>query len=177
MIKYALGCDNDHEFEGWFSDSDEFDRLSGGGHLDCPVCGSTTISKLLMAPSVKTTKGKNAGEIVPVAAPEPKGSQVAPQMPGAAPGGNVPLAASSTLPAIPPEVQEKVIEHFREIRQHVLENSENVGDNFAEEARKIHYGESEQRGIFGNATPQDASELLEEGVEILPLPVLPEDQN
>jgi len=169
MIKYSLGCDDDHQFEGWFSGSDEFDRLSAGNHLDCPVCGSTKISKLLMAPSVKTTKGKDntSGETVPVDT----------SMPVSPTAANLPMAAGSAMPSLPSQIEEKVIGHLREIREQVLKNADDVGDKFAEEARKIHYGESDQRGIYGSATPKDVAELIEEGVEIVPLPVLPEDRN
>lgn len=168
MIKYSLGCDKDHEFEGWFSGSDEFERLTENGLLDCPVCGSHKISKLLMAPSVKSTKGKDQIQV---------SAQQVPGAPTSDPSANVSMAASPAMPSIPPEVREKVIEHLREIKKHVQANAENVGDKFTEEARKIHYGESEQRGIYGSATPKDAVELMEEGIEIMPLPVLPEDKN
>lgn len=169
MIKYALGCEKDHEFEGWFSSSDEFDRLVKAGHVDCPQCGSTKISKLLMAPSVKTSRGKDIvpmGRPSPVPVPSPQGGHVAMGAPAMPP-----------LPDVPAEVREQVVEHLREIKKHVMANAENVGDRFADEARKIHYGESKQRGIYGSATPEDAAELVEEGVEIMPLPLLPEDRN
>ncbi len=165
MIKYALGCENDHEFEGWFASSAEFDKLQEAGHLDCPTCGSARITKLLMAPSVKTTKGKD----------------IAAGAKGAAVPANLPVAATpgtpALLPDLPAEMREKVIEHLRELKKHVMANAENVGDRFTDEARKIHYGEARQRGIYGSATAEDAAGLIEEGVGILPLPLLPEDRN
>ena len=171
MIKFALGCENDHEYEGWFSGGEEFDRLAKGGHLDCPVCGSRKISKLLMAPSIKTTKGKGSS---------PNRATYGGQESAPNASGGVPVAAAPDLPigpSIPPEIREKVVEHLREIRKQVMANADNVGEKFTEEARKMHYGETKQRGIYGSATPQDAAELAEEGVEIMPLPVLPEDNN
>lgn len=174
MIKYALGCKNDHEFEGWFSSSDEFDRLLASGHLECAVCGSQEIQKLLMAPSVNTARGK---------AMVPKDIEQTAVSEGAKAGlagngaGQLPMAASGALPQIPDEVREKVVDQLRELKKYVVENAENVGDGFTREARKMHYGETEKRGIYGRATPEDAAELMEEGVEFMPLPVLPEDQN
>ncbi len=172
MIKYSLGCNKNHEFEGWFASSEEFLRLRDGKLLDCPVCGSIKIDKLLMAPSVKSTKGKDITDIavaktganVPVS-----GLPVAPTQ--------MQAVAGPPMSAIPAEVQQEVIRHLREIRKQVLANAEDVGENFGNEARKIHYGESEQRGIYGQTSPEEAVELIEEGINVVPLPVLPEDKN
>ena len=81
------------------------------------------------------------------------------------------------MSAIPAEVREEVVRHLREVRKQVLANAEDVGENFGSEARKIHYGESEQRGIYGQTSPEEAVELIEEGINVVPLPVLPEDKN
>ena len=81
------------------------------------------------------------------------------------------------MPTMPAEIQQEIIKHLREVKKHVLANAENVGEKFGEEARKIHYGESEVRGIYGQTTPDEAVELMEEGISIMPLPLLPEDKN
>ena len=144
MIKYALICHKSHEFEAWFGSSDDYDEQRKRGFVDCPVCGSNKIEKMLMAPGVSGTKKSS--------------------------DGNMPMAA---MPQMPSEMVEKL----REIKQHVEANSENVGDKFPEEARKIHYGEAEARGIYGKASVEEAVSLVEEGVEVLPIPELPEEKN
>ncbi len=163
MIKYALGCQKNHEFEGWFASSDEFTRLNEAGLLDCPVCGSKKVQKLLMAPSVKSTKGKENMVSTP---------SVPSSMPAA-----IPAVTAPAMPQIPAEIKEQFISQLRELKKHVLANSENVGAKFGEEVRKIHYGEAEERGIYGSTSPEEAVELLDEGISILPMPDLPEDKN
>lgn len=165
MIKFSLHCDAGHEFEGWFSGNDEFDDQKARGLITCPLCDSAQVSKSLMAPSVSTSRKKQANLAQDAAN---NGNDVH--------SSGVSQPAPSTLasvPALPPEMVEK----FRELREHVKANSEDVGDKFSEEARKIHYGESEKRGIYGQAKPEEVKELVEEGVEIVPLPSLPEDKN
>ena len=106
MIKYSLICDQDHEFEGWFGSSDDYDKQRKRGFVECPNCGSQKVSKALMAPGVTGTKKSSSTAM----------TNVAPQMP------------------------EEVVTKIREIKEHIEKNSENVGDKFPEEARKIHYG-------------------------------------
>lgn len=145
MIKYSLICDQDHEFEGWFGSSDDYDKQRKRGFVECPNCGSQKISKALMAPGVAgTKKSSDSDQVI---------ANIAPQMP------------------------EEVVTKIREIKEHIEANSENVGDKFPEEARKIHYGESEARGIYGKASVKEAVELAEEGVGVVPIPELPEDKN
>ena len=143
MIKYALSCENGHEFEGWFSNSADFDEQKKRNLLTCPQCDSSAISKMLMTPQVgPSTKGK---DLVPVAAANP--------------------------------MQAQMVEKIRQLKREIEKNADNVGEKFPEEARKIHYGEAEARGIYGKASLQEAAELAEEGVEFLPLPELPEEKN
>ena len=144
MIKYALICDKAHEFEAWFGSSDDYDQQRKRGFVDCPICGSNKVEKMLMAPGVSGTK-KSTSSDVPM----------------------------TTMPQMPAEMVEKL----REIKQHVEANSENVGDKFPEEARKIHYGEAEARGIYGKASVEEAVSLAEEGVDVMPIPELPEEKN
>ncbi|MBY5868760.1 DUF1178 family protein [Rhizobium leguminosarum] len=142
MIRYSLTCDNAHEFEGWFSESADFDRQIASGFLTCPVCHSAAISKLLMAPSISTARGKDERQTLAMDA-----------------------------------MRREALQKLKEAVAAVKANSEDVGTQFPEEARKIHYGEADARGIIGQATVDEAQALLEEGIEIAAIPVLPEDVN
>lgn len=141
MIRYSLICENAHEFEGWFSESADFDRQVASGFLTCPVCNSGSISKSLMAPSVSTARKKDEQ-----------------------------VVAMDTA-------RREAFVKLKEAVAAIKANSEDVGTRFPEEARKIHYGEAEARGIIGQATPDEAQSLVDEGIEIAALPVLPEDVN
>ncbi|THF50009.1 DUF1178 family protein [Allorhizobium terrae] len=142
MIRYSLICDHGHEFEGWFSESADFDRQKESGFLTCPVCASGAISKTLMAPSVATARKKEESQKL-----------------------------------VFDQVQKEAFIKLKEAVAAVKANSEDVGDRFPEEARKIHYGETEARGIIGNASPDDVHALIDEGIEVAPLPILPDDVN
>jgi len=163
LIRYALCCGNGHDFEAWFSGSADFDTQAARGLVTCAVCGSADVHKALMAPSVKRTdndrsgKGRSAG---------PDHTDV-PQAPVQQP------VAAAAGPGMPEEVRSAL----RQLRKAVVENSDYVGPGFAEEARKIHYGEVPARGIYGEASTEDTKALEEEGIEVYPLPHLPEDQN
>jgi hypothetical protein len=161
MIKYAVQCKKGHGFEAWFQNSDAFDKQTKRGLVACPDCGSTKISKALMAPNVsaKTRKGKTA--MAPAERPT-AGRQKAPAQAVAAP--------QMALPA-------EMVEVLRRIKQEVEAKADYVGPKFAEEARKIHYNETPERSIYGEASLEDVKELAEEGIDCLPLPVLPEDRN
>ncbi len=156
MIRYTLSCSNDHRFEAWFRSGDDFDDLQARGFLACPSCGDAAVRKALMAPAV-----------VPAEAREQR--MPAPR-PAASPSGPVPAALPGPAPA-------EVIEKLRELKAALLAASEDVGAGFVEEARRIHYGEAPARAVHGQASLEDARALVEEGVEILPLPVLPEERN
>lgn len=158
MIRYALVCSAAHDFDGWFRSSEDFDAQKARGLVDCPVCGSSAVEKALMAPAVRTRDGA-AAPVAPPAVP----------------------AAAAALPAVPaalppPEAAE-MIARLRELKAKLTAGSENVGDRFAEEARRIHYGETEARAVHGQASPDEARALVEEGVPILPLPILPDERN
>jgi hypothetical protein len=142
VIRYSLLCDNAHPFEGWFSQSADFDRQVESGFLTCPVCGSAAISKSLMAPSVSTARDKEARQQV-------------------------------TMDVVRHEAIAKLKDMVATIRA----NAEDVGERFPEEARKIHYGEADARGIMGKASLAEVKDLVEEGIEIAPLPVLPDETN
>ena len=138
MIAYQLACRRGHEFEGWFKDSAAYDIQEASGSLSCPMCGDAHVRKAVMAPAIKTRKGK---------AETPAGE--------------------------PPQRRQYVAG----IRKFLKENAEYVGPRFAEEARKIHYGEREQAHIYGEATLGEARELVEEGVDVAPVPADPDDLN
>lgn len=148
MIRYALQCDQGHPFEAWFRSGADFDK----GETACPVCGSLAVSKAVMAPQVAR---KDRGEAAPAAGAKSEKLRLATADPR----------------------QQAMIAAIKELRRQVTENADYVGDKFAEEARKIHYEEAEKRGIYGEATGEEAKALVEEGIEVHPLPVLPEDRN
>lgn len=158
MIHYALRCSRAHEFDGWFKDSQSFDRQAALGLLVCPVCADTTVSRGLMAPAVSTRRERPPR---PAAAPESAAAAG-----GSGPAPPLPAAAGPTIPD-----QQRAMLH--RLRQEVERRCTYVGDGFAEEARRIHRGESEQRGIYGEASPEQAEALAEEGIEIARIPWLP----
>lgn len=159
MIRYALVCEEGHDFESWFADSAAFDRQKKRKLVACPVCGSNKVEKALMTPRIAGGRKRAAAKPEPVETPA--GTAEAPAAPVA---------------IVSPEEQE-FRSKLKELRSHLLKNAENVGGKFPEEARKMHYGEVEHRSIYGVASPQDAKELAEEGIEFHPLPVLPDERN
>ncbi|MBN9353246.1 MAG: DUF1178 family protein [Hyphomicrobium denitrificans] len=149
MIKYRLGCADGHEFESWFRSIADYDKQSRSGAVTCPLCASTEISKLPMAPAVVSARGN-------------KGAPAPEQLPAAA------------APSAPPAAMATALRAFKKA---VMENSEDVGGRFAEEARKIHFGEAEERNIRGSTTAEEAQSLHQDGVPFGILPELPEDLN
>jgi hypothetical protein len=155
MIKYALQCEKGHGFESWFPDSGSFDKQRRRGLVDCPVCGSARVEKQIMAPNVRT----RGGDI---------------EMPSTAPA---PIAAPDPNFVMAGEEARKLRAMIRALHAHVAANTEDVGARFAEEARKIHSGESEDRAIRGRASLAEAIELHEDGIGVMPLPPLPDERN
>ena len=155
MIRYALICQRGHQFESWFQDSAAYDKQAKRGLVSCPHCGSAKVEKAIMAPRI-TRKGKSKSAPEPVAAPAED-------------------TASTSLVMAPQE--RELVAKLRELRDHVLKSADNVGNKFPEEARKMHYGDIEHRAIYGEATTEEARALIDEGVEVAPLPVLPGDRN
>jgi hypothetical protein len=163
MIRYTLVCNKRHEFESWFANSDAYDKQAKRGLVTCPLCGSAKVEKALMTPRLARSDTKSAREAVPVQ----------PAAAGAAPAAT---QAPTPVAIVSPQEQE-FRKKLRELRDHLVQNAENVGPRFPEEARKMHYGEAGHRSIYGIASPEDAKELHEEGIEFSPLPVLPDDRN
>lgn len=149
MIRFALQCAEGHGFESWFRDGAAYDAQQEAGLLACPVCGSKRIEKQIMAPVVLAPA---------VAVQEEK------------PPRNQPVVMMS-------DKDRELRSMLRVLRQHLETHAENVGEGFAEEARKIHYGEADSRAIYGVASPHEAEALAEEGIEVFPVPDMPDDRN
>jgi hypothetical protein len=147
MILYQLRCGKDHEFEAWFKDGTTCDRQLTRKTVECPVCGSKKVAKALMAPRIGAGEKKQDTPAKQPAGPEKPMSVMASAM----------------------------RQHLQEVRTKIEENCDYVGDKFADEARKIHYGESDKRGIYGETTDDEAEALAEEGIEFGRLPWIPRD--
>ena len=156
MIRYSLRCEHDHAFESWFQDSSAYDTQVKRKLVSCPVCGSHGIEKAIMAPRIVGKKGRESS------APAPAPAEA---------GG-----ATTSTPLLMAQERE-LRAKLKELRDHIVKNADNVGEKFPNEARKMHYGEIEHRPIYGEASPEEAKSLIEEGVEVSPLPVLPDDRN
>ncbi len=166
MIRYRLVCHKKHEFESWFGSSTAYDRLAKKGQVECPQCGSRKVTKAMMSPGVATrSRSKESRE---VAVPAEHHVEQAPAVP-------VPAPSPETVQRA--EVQQQFLDLMRKVRAEVEQKAEYVGPKFADEARKIHHKEAEARGIWGEATLDEARELAEDGIDCLPLPRLPEDSN
>lgn len=164
MIRYTLRCEGEHNFESWFQNSAAYDSQVRRKLVSCPVCNSVKIEKAIMAPRIVGKKGRERAE--PVAAP--------------APAAEAPAAPSSSAPGATPLLmapERELRAKLKELRDHIVKNADNVGEKFPNEARKMHYGEIEHRPIYGEASPEEAKSLIDEGVEVSPLPVLPDDRN
>ena len=157
MIHYDLRCTAGHEFDGWFKDSAAFDKQAKAGFVQCPVCGSTDIAKQLMAPAIPK-KGRTR---VKEEAPAP--------MPAPAPGPTPGVPSQATAGPVPAQV----VALLQRMRAEVEKHCDYVGNEFAEEARKLARGESERRGIYGQASDSEAEALREEGIDIARIPWVP----
>jgi hypothetical protein len=147
MIRYSLKCDAGHQFESWFQGADAFSTLKAAQQLACPICGATAVEKDLMAPTVRP--GRRAEAAQPARGDRPV---TAPNL--TEPGSDLEAALAA-------------------LRKQIAETSEYVGMNFATEARKIHDGTAPERSIHGEARPDEARKLIEDGLPVAPLPFLP----
>ena len=170
MIRYTLQCEHGHTFESWFQNSVAYDKQAKRKLVTCPMCGSAKVEKAIMAPRLALTDAADPrpSPTPPIPGPPPP-IQPAP-MPPIPPGPKAPVAIMS-----PPE--RELRQKLKELRDHVTKNASYVGPRFSEEARKIHYGETEHRSIYGEASPDEAKALHEEGIEFHPLPILPDEMN
>jgi hypothetical protein len=158
MIRYSLRCERGHAFESWFQSSSAYETQEKRKLVSCPVCGSAKVERAIMAPQIVSKKGRDSAEPAPAAA---------------APTDVTTPTSTPLLMAQERELRAKL----RELRDHIVKNADNVGERFPNEARKMHYGDIEHRPIYGEASPDEARALIEEGVEVSPLPVLPDDRN
>jgi hypothetical protein len=156
MIHYQLCCDAEHEFDGWFKDSDNFDRQATRKLISCPVCASTKIRRALMAPGIR-----KKGGAAPIIEEDTHLPAAAPQAP--------PLANQKAGGVMPDQVRAALLK----LRAEVEKNCDYVGPNFAEEARRIHNGESQPRGIYGESTEAEAEALADDGIGVAQIPWLP----
>ena len=162
MIRYRLACRDGHEFEAWFASSAAYDRQEADGLLQCPHCASREVRKALMAPNVSPRLGRSAVDASREQAPQSE-SETAP-----------------TLPELRPDAPEAVaLRHvhsmLKAVREKVLAEAEYGGPRFAEDARRIHFEEAPDRGSYGEATREDVISLAEDGIDVTPLPPLPDD--
>jgi hypothetical protein len=156
MIRYNLRCERDHAFESWFQSSSAYETQEKRKLVNCPVCGSAKVERAIMAPRIVSKKGRDV---------------VAP-----APAATTEVTAPASTPLMMAQERE-LRAKLKELRDHIVKNADNVGERFPNEARKMHYGDIEHRPIYGEASPEEARSLIEEGVEVSPLPVLPDDRN
>jgi hypothetical protein len=159
MIHYQLRCSATHEFDAWFRDSAAYEDQAGRGLLECPHCGERQVARALMAPALPRRRRRPAPE-----AAEPAAQTTAPV---------VSPAPTEVAPRDIPHIPDHVRAVLQRMRSEVEQRCEYVGPSFAAEARRIHGGESARRGIYGEATPDEAAELAEDGIEVAQIPWLP----
>lgn len=155
MIRYALSCECGHAFESWFQSSSAYDSQIKRKLVNCPVCDSARVEKAIMAPRI-TRKGRGT-------------------MPAAEPAAATEESASSATLMMTQERELRA--KLKELRDYVTRNADNVGNRFPNEARKMHYGDIEHRAIYGEASAEEAQSLSDEGIDMMPLPMLPDDRN
>ena len=161
MIRYNLRCERGHAFESWFQSSAAYESQEKRKLVNCPACGSAKVERAIMAPQIVSKKGRDRDKEAPV------------PVAAAAPADTTASASTPLLMAQERELRAKL----KELRDHIVKNADNVGERFPNEARKMHYGDIEHRPIYGEASPEEARSLIDEGVEVSPLPVLPDDRN
>ena len=177
MIKYQLICGQNHEFEGWFQGSAAYDEQVTNGLLRCPLCDNDQVKRALMTPNLASPKRRELTDPSPcdhLPAAEPAAPGPAASMP--VPSGHT--AAPDRAPVIRAEQVQAfgaALTELRQLRRKIIKECRDVGDNFAEEARKIHYGEAEAKGIYGQATTEERESLKDEGIEIFDMPWVPSD--
>ena len=155
MIRYALSCECGHAFESWFQSSSAYDSQIKRKLVNCPVCDSARVEKAIMAPQI-TRKGRGT-------------------MPAAEPAAATEESSSSATLMMTQERELRA--KLKELRDYVTRNADNVGNRFPNEARKMHYGDIEHRAIYGEASAEEAQSLSDEGIDMMPLPMLPDDRN
>jgi hypothetical protein len=156
MIRYALVCNKGHDFESWFQDSTAYDKQIKRKLIACPHCGSAKVEKAIMAPRLAGSRKR--------------------EMTTEPPAPTVVTREKTPVAMISPQEKE-LRSKLKELREHLTKNADHVGPKFPEEARKMHYGETKHRSIYGEASLEEAKALAEEGIEFHPLPILPDERN
>lgn len=172
MILYNLRCQRDHVFETWFRDSATYDTQVEGGDIQCPVCGSRKVQKAIMAPRIAKSGGRQRvdAEPAPEATPESEPTETkAVTTPG--------VTGATAKAAREVEQSAKLRRALLDLRRQIEQNCDYVGPRFAEEARKIHYREAEQRSIYGESSEDEERALQEEGIEVRRIPWLPRENS
>lgn len=152
MIHYSLLCENRHAFDAWFKSAAAYDEQVRQGIVTCPICSTRKVEKSIMAPAVSRS-GEESRAVAPVE-------------------GNQKMSFSAGHPQ-----QAQLRTALRQLRDKVTAEADYVGDQFANEARRIHLHETEPRGIYGEATNDEVADMVEDGIDFMPLPQLPEDHN
>ncbi|MFP6713204.1 MAG: DUF1178 family protein [Rhodospirillales bacterium] len=146
MILYDLRCSQGHKFEAWFKDSGSYDKQAKRGDVECPVCSDTSVEKAIMAPRLSSSTRKKGLE------------------------HDTPISRGPHSDERASEVAREILDVVGKVQRHVEENCDYVGDKFADEARAIHHGDSEERGIYGEATKSEVEDLLDEDIPVMPVP-------
>jgi hypothetical protein len=152
MIHYQLLCVDGHQFDGWYKDSAAFDRLAAAKLIACPACGGTSVSRALMAPAIRTKRSAAPAEETPPPPPPP---------------------SQQPMAVLPAQMPDQVRSALQKLRNEVEKNCDYVGPGFADEARRIHRGETDERGIYGETTPEEAEALADEGITVARIPWVP----
>lgn len=169
MIHYNLRCERGHAFESWFQSSAAYETQESRELINCPACGSAKVERAIMAPQIVSRKGQDGkGQ-------DGKGQDNA--VPAPAPVVAAPDAAAPASTPLLMAQERELRAKLKELRDHIVKNADNVGERFPNEARKMHYGDIEHRPIYGEASPDEARALIDEGIEVSALPVLPDDRN
>jgi hypothetical protein len=150
-----LHCQQQHSFEGWFASEDDFQSQNARSLVECPFCGDHHITKMLSAPRLNLSGASSSQEQQLVSG-------------SAAPSTDIATTSAQSVAVVPSEVQQQA---WLQMVKHVLTHTEDVGGQFAEEARKMHYGETPERAIRGQVSREETSALLEEGIQVMPLPM------
>jgi hypothetical protein len=156
MIRYNLRCDRGHAFESWFQSSSAYESQEKRKLVSCPACSSAKVERAIMAPQIVSKKGRDSA--------------------GPSPAASTDVTTPTSTPLMMAQERELRVK-LKELRDHIVKNADNVGERFPNEARKMHYGDIEHRPIYGEASPDEARSLIDEGVEVSPLPMLPDDRN
>ena len=168
MIKYRLKCGTGHEFEAWFASSAAYEMQEAGSQLACPHCTNTDIERAIMAPRIARVRTSREHTTAEQQIPHRTN-------PGDAKSGAVALRQGQNQDSA--DGLHTLLRTVHTLREKILEKSENVGPRFAEEARKIHHEEAPDRAIHGVATSEEVRELADEGIDVMPIPQLPDDLN